>query len=285
MSPENGDGLPERGYPSVPTAAEPRSGDNLRPTQPQAVATTVPPRPRHQVDLDLDALRTAGYLVPGTPRNQLMDEWRSIKRPLLAKLHSARAARSDARENLIMITSALAGEGKTFSSINLAMSLAAEVDQQVMLVDADIARTSATRQLGIELRPGLLDLLADPNLKLVDVELSTNIANLTFLPAGTPNDHANELFGSLTMDRLLRNLHLLSTRIVVFDSPPLLPAVESRVLAPQMGQILLVINAGKTSQSLVQQALDLIESCPVVAIMLNCATAHSGAPAYGYYAY
>lgn len=242
-------------------------------------------QPRHRVYIDPARLEKLGYIVPRGPRTPLMDQFRSIKRPLLARVRSPESTEAGARNKLIMITSALSGEGKTFTSINLAMSLAMEVDQQVLLVDADTTQMSIAKRLGINPRPGLLDLLADRSLKLSDVELSTNVDNLSLLSAGTANPHATELFNSQAMQQLLDALQQQHNGVVIFDSAPLLPAVESKVLAPQMGQIVLVVNAGKTGRDVVAQALEMIEICPVVATILNRATAHSDTSSYGYYAY
>lgn len=242
-------------------------------------------QPRHRVYIDPARLEELGYIVPRGPRTPLMDQFRSIKRPLLARVRSTDPTKSGGRNKLIMITSALPGEGKTFIAINLALSLAMEVDQQVLLVDADTTQMSVAKRLGINPRPGLLDLLTDRNLKLSDVELSTNVDRLSFLPAGTANPHATELFSSQAMQQLLDTLQRQHNGVVVFDSAPLLPAVESKVLAPLMGQIVLVVHAGETGQAIVAQALDMLESCPAVATILNQATALSEASSYGYYSY
>jgi protein-tyrosine kinase len=182
-----------------------------------------------------------------------------------------------------MVTSALAGEGKSFTSLNLAMSIAAELDHTVMLVDADVARPSLLRMLGLPPGPGLLDVL-EGHLDLSEVLLRTNIDKLTLLPSGTPQPRATELLASEAMRLMLDDMaSRYPDRIILFDSPPLLLTTESRVLASQMGQIVIVVHAEHTPQAAVQQALATIESCPLKMLLLNQARSdESGAYGYGY---
>ena len=190
------------------------------------------------------------------------------------------AAQQD-NANLIMVTSALAGEGKSFNSINLAMSIAAELDHTVLLVDADVARPSVLRMLGLPSGPGLLDLL-EGEAEMSNVLLRTNVDKLTVLPSGTPHPRATELLASDAMRQLLADMaSRYPDRIIIFDSPPLLLTTESRVLATHMGQIVVVVQAGKTLQADVQQALATIESCPVKLMLLNQARTDAMS-SYGY---
>jgi exopolysaccharide/PEP-CTERM locus tyrosine autokinase len=222
-----------------------------------------------RIEIDLDAAAAMGIVVPHAPRSQIADQYRVIKRPLI-KNAMGKGASVIANGNLIMVTSALPGEGKSFTSINLAMSIAAELDNTVMLVDADVARPSVMRMLGLPAGPGLLDLVLDDTKDLSSVLLKTNIEKLTILPSGTPHPRATELLASDAMVKLLEDMAArYSDRIIVFDSPPLLITTESRVLATHVGQIVLVVNAGKTLQSEVKRALATIESCPVKMLLLN----------------
>ena len=243
--------------------------------------------PRQSIDIDLRALEAAGYLVPGAPRSRLLDEFRGIKRPLLSNAVGGRSQEPVARGNLIMITSSLPGEGKTFVALNLALSLAMQPDQRVLLVDADSTRRVASQRLGVDpQRRGLIDLLLDPNLQLADVELGTNVERLSFLPAGAVHDMATELFNGGEMNRLLERMAAKpAQRIVIFDAPPLLHAAEARVLAPLMGQVVLTVQAGRTPRGSVQHALALLEECPLVMTVLNQARTPSASSPYGYYAY
>ncbi|MDZ7651156.1 MAG: XrtA-associated tyrosine autokinase [Burkholderiaceae bacterium] len=243
-----------------------------------------PVRRSREVVLDLARLAAQGYVTPDSPRSQLADEFRVLKRPVLNNAHGKSAA-PIRRANLIMITSSLPGEGKTFTSINLALSIAMEVDSTVLLVDADVARPAVLDRLGLPSSPGLLDLLTQPELEFADVLLRTNVERLSILPAGTPHSRATELLASTGMSRLLDEMaNRYPDRILVFDAPPLLLSTESRALATQVGQVLMVVEADRTTQSTVTTALGMIESCPVVMTILNKIDAsQSGGGYYGQY--
>jgi protein-tyrosine kinase len=181
-----------------------------------------------------------------------------------------------------MVTSSLPNEGKSFTAINLAMSIAMEMDRTVLLVDADVARPSLPRVLGLPEQKGLLDVLQDKSLTLSDVLLRTNVDKLSILMAGTRDAHATELLASEAMGRLLNDLaRRYSDRIVVFDSPPLLVTTEARVLATRVGQIVFVVRAEETPQRAVMEALGTIEACPVKLLILNQARNVENV-AYGY---
>lgn len=246
-------------------------------------APSAPVQTSRRVDLDLDALSVAGIINPNSPRSEIADQYRVIKRPLI-KNAMGKGASIIANGNLIMVTSALPGEGKSFTSINLAMSIATELDNTVMLVDADVARPSVMRMLGLPDGPGLLDMVLDDTLEMSSVLLKTNVEKLTILPSGTPHARATELLASDAMIKLLEDMAArYPDRIIVFDSPPLLITTESRVLATHMGQIVLVVNAGKTLQSEVKQAVATIESCPVKLLLLNRASSlFKGGYGYNY---
>lgn len=262
--------------PSQPTAA--------RPQPEMAVAkTAATPSESRRVEIDLAAMAAMGIGVPGASRSQIADQYRVIKRPLI-KNAMGKGASVIANGNLIMVTSSLPGEGKSFSSINLALSIAAELDNSVLLVDADVARPSLMRMLGLPASPGLLDLVLDDSKDLSSVLLKTNVEKLSILPSGTPHPRATELLASDAMVKLLEEMSArYPDRIIVFDSPPLLITTESRVLATHMGQIVMVVQAGKTLQSDVKRALSTIESCPVKLMLLNRSSSlFKGGYGYGY---
>jgi exopolysaccharide/PEP-CTERM locus tyrosine autokinase len=264
--------------PAAPIIAAP-----LSEVPPIAAAAKEEPGPiSRRVELDLDVLMAAGFVTPNAPRTQIADQYRVIKRPLIQNAVGKGAVALN-HGNLIMVTSALSGEGKSFSSINLALSIAAELDHTVMLVDADVARPSVLRMLGLPQGPGLLELL-EGRAEMANVLLRTNVDKLTILPSGSPHPRATELLASDAMSQLLNDMATrYADRIIIFDSPPLLLTTESRVLASHMGQIVVVVHAGKTLQADVQHALSTIESCPVRMLVLNQveATTH-GSYGYGY---
>lgn len=237
------------------------------------------PRAEQQVEIDLERLARAGFLTPLSPRTPVADQFRVIKRPLIRNARG-KAAHDIVRGNLIMVTSALPGEGKTFTAINLAMSLANELDTTALLVDADVTQPSVMDVLGLPRSAGLMDLLQGSALDLEHTLLRTNIDKLALLPSGTPHPRATEMLASEAMVQLLQHMaQRYADRLIVFDSPPLLLATEARVLASHMGQVVVVVRAEETLQSDVQAALATIDSCPVRLMLLNQARK---SPATGY---
>ena len=249
----------------------------------EVVAPVIPTPVSQRVEINLEALAAAGIVSPNAPRSQIADQYRVIKRPLISNA-MGKGATVIENGNLIMVTSSLPGEGKSFTAINLAISIAAELDNTVMLVDADVARPSVLRVLGLQPGPGLLDLLLNDSADLSSMLLKTNIDKLTILPSGTPHERATEMLASDAMTRLLLDMgKRYSDRIIVFDSPPLLLTTESRVLATHMGQIVMVVQAEKTLRTDVQEALATIEACPVKMLVLNQArSTMTGGYGYGY---
>jgi protein-tyrosine kinase len=234
-------------------------------------------------DIDLPRLSSLGYVTPENPRSRTAEEFRNLKRTLIANA-SGKTLTPVKAGNFVMVTSSLPGEGKTFSSINLAMSIAMELDRTIMLVDADVARPSLPRVLGMPQSRGLLDVLRDSSIDLDDVLVPTNVKRLTILPSGAADDHATELLASDAMSKLIESVAArYPDRLVLFDSPPLLPTTESRVLATHMGQIVYVVKAEHTLQRDVLHGLSMIEQCPVKMMLLNQATSgEQGIYGYGY---
>lgn len=236
-----------------------------------------------RVEIDIARLTAAGYVTPDAPRSEVAEEFRAVKRPLIANARGKVGSAPVARGNLIMITSALPGEGKTFVSVNLALSIAMELDSRVLLVDADVRRPSVLERLGLAAEEGLMDVLEDPARPLSDVLLQTNVEKLTLMPAGAPHGHATEYLSSERMRRLLDEMRTrYPDRILIFDAPPLLPSTESRALATQMGQVVLVVADGSTTRASVAEAVAALANCPVVLPLLNKATGPR-LPAYGAY--
>lgn len=258
--------------------------DHIGPHARAGKETAVQGRAGRTVELNLAQMRTLGFITPDVPTSRMADEFRVIKRPII---HNAIAKGADKVKhgNLVMVTSALPREGKTFTSINLAMSVAMEYDSTVLLVDGDVAHPSFPGVLGSPHGPGLLDLLTHDDVNVGDALVKTNVERLTLLPAGSRHRRSTELLASEQMASLLRELASRYTdRIVIFDSPPLLATTEARVLATHMGQIVLVVAADATSQHAVTQALATIENCDVVMMMLNKASQTDVGAYYGYYA-
>ncbi len=266
-------------------AAMPANPAAPQPASPLAPAATAePPASRRSisVDLDLERLGRQGILVPSQVRSDLALEFRHIKRPLL-RVAAERGEPGSERNSLIMITSAVPGEGKTYCAVNLAMSIAMEVDTSVLLVDADVVRPAVLPRLGLTERPGLMDVLMDDRLDLADVILRTNLPKLSLLPAGSRSAVATELLASAAMDRLLTELATrYPDRVVILDAPPLLLTTEARVLASRVGQVVIVVDSTHTTTARVAEAFATVEAHPRVVSVLNKSTDAPHKDAYGY---
>jgi protein-tyrosine kinase len=246
---------------------------------PPAVPVIVPERPVFRVDLH--ALRAAGLLPPQAEERALAEQLRQVKRPLLANA-TGRGAPALASGRLIMVASALPGEGKTFTCINLAMSMAFERDIHVVLVDGDVAKPNISRVLGLGAHSGLMDALRDSNLDVESLVLPTDIPGLSVLPAGQPMEHVTELLASDRMRQITQRISEYDPRrVVVWDSPPLLLTTESVALAQAVGQVLLVVHAGRTVQESVLDAVERLGGKPT-SVVLNQCVPLSGEP-YRYY--
>ena len=240
-------------------------------------------QPAFQGTINLARLKQAGMITPDGERTQIAEEFRHIKRPLLMNAFNQGAV-TVKNANLIMVTSSLPGEGKSFCSINLAMSIAMEMDHTVLLVDSDVAKPSIPQFLGLKSDKGLMDLLQDDKLQLSDVLIKTNVEKLTILPAGHGHRYSTELLASIAMRRLIDDMRQrYSDRIIIFDSPPLLMTTEARVLASHMGQIVVVVEAGKATHEALRESLKHIEHCEVIGLVLNKGSSLSGTDYYGSY--
>lgn len=236
-----------------------------------------------QLKFNLETLSAAGIVAPNEHAPYLSDEFRRIKRPLL---NNAFGSSSELVENgnVIMITSSLPGEGKSFSSVNLALSIALEKDFTVLLLDADLAMRKITRMFGLENRPGLTDKLENSDLDLAELLIKTDFPGLSVIPSGKKTTMATELLASNVMKELIQEVsNRYSNRIIIFDSPPLLATPESSVLAEQMGQIVIVVEANKTPQSAVLDSISLLNKEKAISLILNKTSKGFGYEQYGNY--
>ena len=237
------------------------------------------------IEIDPDVLRRAGYLPPVEQEREIAEQFRHIKRPLLARAFG-RGTEAVERGRVIMVTSALPGEGKTFCAINLARSLCLETDSSVLLVDADTARPQVTRTLGLQGREGLVDALLDQGANIESMVTLTNIPKLTVIPAGRPSDNAAELLSSARMAEILARLTSKDwpDRIVLIDAPPLLVTNEAKTLVDSAGQVVLVVRGSSTPQGAVLDAIGHLPESKFVGLVLNESETVSGAGyGYGYY--
>lgn len=233
-----------------------------------------------RLTLDCEALRKQGFLPDSNEDRRFANYYRRIKRPIIT--HALAHAPDGATDpRVVMMASALPGDGKTFTSINLALSIAREQDVSVVLVDADVAKLHLSRILGVERQPGLLDAVIDPTLDVESVILHTNIAGLSILPAGTQHERATELLASVRMTQVVARLMAADPRrIALFDSPPLLSSSESRALVQVLGQVVLMVRSGVTPQQAVLDAIGCIPENKPVGLILN---GREGGLAEGYY--
>lgn len=249
-----------------------------------AAVTPLPTAPSRLISINQAALRAAGLLPPEHQERQIANQYRRIKRPLVANALGRGRPRMH-NGQLIMIASAMSGEGKTFTAINLAFSMALEKDIQVVLVDADVGKPQISRMFGIENEPGLLDILADQQQDPERLILATDVPNLFVLPGGARLAQATELLASTRMTQAMQQiLSRNPERIVLFDSSPLLLTTESQVLGQMAGQIVVVVRAEKTQQDVLLDALSYLPEGANVSLILNQTVANedSGSYYYGY---
>jgi protein-tyrosine kinase len=243
-----------------------------------------PPVPGRRIVVNRDVLREAGYLPETAVDRRFADHYRQIKRPLISQALAAPDP-VPGSPRLIMMASALPGDGKTFTSINLALSMARERDVSVVLVDADTPKPHVSRIFGVQDEPGLLDALGDPAVDIESLVLPTDVGGLSILPAGRTHDGATELLASARMSAVVARLIARNPRrIVLFDSPPLLVSSESRALSAVAGQVVLVVRSGATPRQAVLDALEQIAERPV-SLVLNQGRISITGNYYGYGSY
>lgn len=271
--------------PSPTGAPSPATGEAAAHEAATAQARDSTPAPRSSaIVLERGALRTAGLLPPEPDAGLLARQYRKIKQPLVAQAAGRGVPRAP-KGYLIMIASAIAGEGKSFTALNLALSLAVEKDSNVLLVDADVGKPQLSRVLGLGEAPGLLDALHDVYLDVESLIRPTDIPSLSFLPSGEGSEEATEFLSSARMEQISELLGRQDgRRIVVFDSPPLLQTSESLALARVVGQVVVVVRAESTPQPMLLDALRTLEGHPSVSLVLN-QSAQRVTSAYYYYGY
>ena len=254
-------------------------------TLPPQLASLVPLAPDYsgkRVVFDVAALANNGLLAPGPDERRLAEQYRVIKRPLLRN-GSADRDPPVPRGNLIMVASALSGEGKTFTCLNLCLSIARERDWEVVLVDADCSKPHLTRLFGAEQERGLIDLLRDPSLTFDSLVMPTSVPGLSLLPGGSRDEHAAELLASKRMDDLCASLAANTRRIILFDSSPLLLTSEAPALASRVGQVVVVVRANDTPRQAVSAAVEKLDQHKAIFCVLNQAFGSANSLEYGQY--
>lgn len=218
--------------------------------------------------IDAVALERGGMVDWSRTRSRISEEFRLVQRQILRSAFGPGA--EPGFSNLLMVTSARPGEGKSFTSVNLAGSIARQGDHHVLLVDADSKRDSVCYAFGLAESRGLLDLVANPKLDPAPLIVKTPIERLSILPVGRERERSAELFSTKEMTRLIQSLgRRYADRLLILDAPPCLSTSDPAVLAPVVGQIVFVVEADRTQRDEVEASLDLIQACPTITLVLN----------------
>ena len=235
-----------------------------------------------EVKIDLKHLRKAHLALVDNDNPRLYEELRMIKRRLL--VNAAGLGDSPIEKgNLIMVTSSVPDEGKTFIASNLALSIAREIDRTVLLVDADIAKSDVSKTFGVDGRDGLTEYLNGES-ELNDVLLKTDIEGLTILPSGKKVNNTTELMASNRMAELISDLSSrYKDRIVIFDCPPILVTSEAPILASLVGQVAFVVRAGSTREKEFINSVERLDHSKYVGLILNQSNEDAESGYYGYY--
>ena len=271
--------------PIVAPAAEDLPIAKPRPIAPPPAAAVPVPLPVREgaAPIDRHMLAENALLVPGAPVGPLAEEFRLVKRQLIA---TARIVEREApgKARTILVCSAQPNDGKTYCAINLAISLAAERDTEVLLVDADFAKPDVLNRLGVRDGPGLLDALADPAAEIERYVVPTDIPQLSILPAGSKMTGDTELLASRRTGQLIEALLAADPRrLVIFDSPPALAASPASVLANHVGQVMLVVRADRTSDGDLREAIAMLDGCEHIQLVLNAVSYAPGGRRFGSY--
>lgn len=245
------------------------------------VTGTVETHPRNYVEIDLQSLSNRNFVSIATERRLIYEEYRVIKRKLINNAFGGLSSTLK-HPNLILVSSSRPGEGKTFTSVNLALSIALEQDKTVLLVDADVLRPNVSRTLEISTPLGLTDYLSSNNVDVADIIYSTNVERLKLITAGKPHHLSTELLASDKMIELVNEFaSRYPDRIVIFDAPPLLGVNETSVLAAMCGQAVVVLEENKTKLNELDKALSLLPKELAVGFVINKAY-YSRDKGYGY---
>jgi protein-tyrosine kinase len=256
--------------------------DTVAPVAPPVAAPIIPPAPvaapiagkpaapAHAVQVDLEHLAESGFIMPGASPTIISEEFRLVKRQLMLAAFGGRNSVAVQRGRAILVCSAQPNEGKTFCSVNLALSLASERDIEVLLVDADVAKPEILSTLGLEGGAGLMDAIADPAIDVEDLIIRTSVPTLSVLSAGRQTNSDTELLASARTQTVIDGMLARNpARVVIFDTAPALAASPASVLAHHVGQILMVVRADRTGENELREAIALLDGCDHVQLLLN----------------
>ncbi|ALT00328.1 exopolysaccharide biosynthesis protein [Lacimicrobium alkaliphilum] len=269
-----------------------------QPAKPKAQATTAATRApapktssrksddddKNRLVLELN-LNEEDFVTPSSNRSRVSEEFRAIKRKVLNNAFGPLSQTLN-NPNIIMVTSSNPGEGKTYTAVNLALSIALEQDKTVLLVDADVLRPNVMRTLGIDAAPdGLMEYLLGETDDVADVMYHTNVEKLRVIPAGKSHHLSTELLASEKMEETVQEFaSRYPDRVVIVDTPPLLGINETAVLANLAGQALIVVEESKTKLADLNSAVETLDPDMAKGFVVNKSLRlRSGEHGYGYY--
>lgn len=229
--------------------------------------------------LSLEVMERAGLMVARNKRTRTSEEYRICIGRVLRALHEepeGEQVRPDLAHNVVMITSARPGEGKSFTSLNLAGSIAQNTGESVLLVDVDPKMRPMTDLLGLSDHHGFMDLIADPGLPVDDLLVHTELQNLAVLPLGGRVNRrgvAAKDDSPAAVRPIAPTIRRLSERfpksLILLDAPPCLATSDPHTLAPLVSQVVMVVEAERTQRNEVEAALELVRVCPMITMLLN----------------
>ena len=235
----------------------------------------IPPPPKslsERINADNPLLVTLN-----APTEPVCEEYRKLKAALV------KMTQGESFENMIMITSSVPGEGKTITSINLAITMAQEFDHTVLLIDTDLRRPMVHNYLNITQSKGLLDCLTG-QCNFSDILIPTGIGRLSVVTAGRDVANPVELLTSNRMKALLDEIkHRYSDRYIILDTPPILPFAETRALAHQVDGVVLVVKEMLATQANVKESVEALKGCRLLGTIFNDTMMDKSIE--GYYAY
>ncbi|MGJ8682884.1 XrtA-associated tyrosine autokinase [Paraglaciecola sp.] len=237
-----------------------------------------------EIIINFENLGNKGFVSTNSERLLINEEYREIKRKLLSNAFGP-LSKSLNNSNIIMVTSSRPGEGKTFTAINLALSIALEQDKTVLLVDADVLRPNVMKTLELENKEGLIEYLLGEANSISEIMCKTNLNNFKIISAGKSHHLSTELLASEKMkDAVEEFANRYTDRVVIVDTPPLLGINETAVLANLAGQALVVTEESKTKLMDLQKAVAQLNPDMAIGFVVNKSERGSSDNAgYGYY--
>lgn len=279
--------LAERAVEALQEQARLNQAPRPRPAPPTEVQTPVLPRsavPAAET-VRLATLEAAGLVARPRDggRTRIVEELALVRQQVLRGVSAPFTGKAARCARVVLVTSARPGEGKTFISLNLAASLAGAGMMPILLIDADGRRGSLGDTLGLEKQPGLRALAAEPSLWPGALVRPTEVPDLSVMSCGGTTGDAPP--GEALAEAVRRTAAAFPSHLIVLDMPPALATSDAGALAPLAGQVVMVVLAEKTQRDEIEAALDVLDACPEIRLLLNRAglTLNDSFGAYGGY--